>query len=293
MNVLSHILVTNLAKVSGGVTSASFALMATAPSVPRAAIFVHGWGGKPHKTWRRFQDLILDDPEWADTDAYFLGYDSVYQELSLSADHLAAFIRHVCPRAPERLLSVQTTDSRFAVRPARQDYAELLLLGHSAGGVVIRLAVLDDLQRVAHGATGAGAGLLAAARLRLFAPALSGERISGLRGRIVNAAGFSGLAAVMRGGSPSAQELAQPSQLLTSLRDDTTFFAEQQPKLAGLRARILWAEHDDIVIGRGYRHDAAWRARHTSHTSVCKPHAPKALPMVFAHSGEVTAEDTL
>ena len=285
MNVLSHVLVTNLARVYGGVTRSSFALMSTSSAVHRAAIFLHGWGGKPHKTWRRFQDLILDEPAWVDTDAYFLGYDSVGDELSLSADHLTGFLRLVCPRVPERLLADTFRDTTYPIRTAEQDYDELMLLGHSAGGVVIRLAVLDDLQRVAHGDAPAAEGLLAAARLRLYAPALSGERIAGLRGRIINAVGFSGLSALVRGGSPSAQELAQSSQLLTALRDDTTYFAGQQPDVHALRAQILWAHHDDVVTGRGYRHDAAWRAGDTSHSSVCKPSTVSSPSMVFAHTG--------
>lgn len=157
----------------------------------------------------------------------------------------------------------------------------------------MRLLVLDDLQRLLADGPGPESGRFTDARLHLFAPAVSGERIAGNPGRLLNAVGFSRMAAVVRGGSPSAQELAQDSHLLTALRADTGHFASAHPEHGALRARILWAHHDDVVTGRGYRHDASWRARGTSHTTVCKPNTVGDVAMTFASTGSVDPGTTI
>lgn len=102
MTALSHVLVDGIEELAPGLDPSSFALIATSVAAKRAIVFVHGWAGKPQKTWRRFQDLILVDAAWADTDAYFVGYDSVGDELSLSADVVASLLRRIYPSPPGR-----------------------------------------------------------------------------------------------------------------------------------------------------------------------------------------------
>ncbi len=282
---LSHRLHPELAYVARDLDPASFALLSTSASVRRAVVFVHGFLGHPEKTWRDFPGFVQSDPAWADTDVFFVGYDSVGDELALSSDYLASFLHLIYPTPPRLLLEGPYAEAGARLRPDEAPYEELVLVGHSAGGVVIRLALLDALQRCR--ATSGQDGSLSGARLRLFAPALAGERLAGGRGRIARIAGFRAALLIYKGGSPSFQELSQDSQLLHQLRQDTTHVAETCPDLAAFRARVLWAHTDDVVISRRYRHDTSWRARNTDHTSVCKPTAQYPLPVHFSCTGDV------
>lgn len=291
---VSHILRNDLKTMSSHIATNSFALLSTSKLVDSAAIFVHGFAGHPLKTWSRFQDLILGSPDWKNTDAFFLGHSSIQDELSLSAAYIGNFISAVCPKPPERLIQAGRLDIEYSARETIGEYRTLYLIGHSAGGVILRALVLDALKKAfvysSHDSMEDAPDyrrLICHANMRLFAPALSGARLAGLTGRIASTVGIAAMVSLFRTGSPSAQELAQESQILQALRDDTTHFAEQYPALQALRARIAWAHHDDIVTAFPYRHDIGWRVLNTNHTSVCKPNHDYLVPFAFAKSGEI------
>jgi hypothetical protein len=269
----------------GSLNPTSYALISTANDVDVAAVFLHGFGGHPFKTWHRFQELLLASPEWLSTDAYFVSYPSTSEELSLSASYLGHFLEQICSKDTARSLA---QFGRAKISP----YRDLLLIGHSAGGVVVRLAVLDAVKKaIALPDRGkicdesSFLSLICGAKLRLFAPAINGARVSGTKGRLANTLGIRAMIDIFRGGSASLQELSPDSRLLSALREDTTYFAQEYPDIAVLRARTLWAHIDSIVSAFDYRHDVSWRLLSTSHTTICKPSKTFLAPFIFARQG--------
>src|SRR4051794_33600437 len=118
---MSHVQVTDLSRVAPWLTKSSFALLSRSDSTVRAAIFIHGFGGHPFKTWDQFPAVILDNPEWADTDAYFLGYSSVSDELSLSAKYVSKFVATI-QSVPHSLTSIELMGKSFTLRSNRAEY---------------------------------------------------------------------------------------------------------------------------------------------------------------------------
>ncbi len=237
--------------------------------------------------------MIPLDPNWRDTDAYFPPYASVGDDLDLSAGYLRQFLRTVIPSPPASVLQRMIGKEVYAVRAKPGHYDKVLLIGHSEGGVILRLVVLDALRQglAVYGTTDSfdpGLRSICRADMYLFAPALSGARLAGKLGAAASVAGISAVVRAVRGYSPAMQEMQQDSQLLHSLRDDTNTFAQEHPELTGLRARIAWAHHDDIVTARAYRYDSSWRVLGTGHASVCKPRAGYMVPMEFLAEGGIS-----
>lgn len=280
----SHVTAPDLRSLAPHVSASSFGLLATSGTAKSAAVFVHGFGGHPQKTWAKFEELVLKSPMWAETDCFFVGYDSVRDEISLSAKYVSQLVKQLgsLPRGDifDLLLGSRGTD----IRHSKNKYDDLRLIGHSEGGVLVRLMTLDLLKcsGSAVGAALSGASLFEAARLLLFAPAIGGARLSGSVGRVASVAGLRGVVSFVRGGSPAFQELMPDSLLLRSLRDDTNYFADKNPSIRSLRADILWAHKDDVVSSNGYRFDADGRLLHTTHATVCKPINVASSKFMFA-----------
>lgn len=271
--VPSHVLVSRLSRRIPESSDPSFALVSTSANVDCAAVFVHGFGGHPDKTWRSFPDLIRTDPRWANTDAYFFAYSSIDDEISLSADYLRSFISSVAPQPPAAIYEITAQRGLISIRDFPGEYSRLKLIGHSEGGVVIRTAVLEAVKRCAASpsATAFCDELLALAEVSLFAPAIAGARLAGNLGRVLNTVGVRAAWRTFNGGSPACQELEPTSTLLRTLREDTTHFAEATAGMPALKARIIWAHRDEIVSSIPYRHDVSWRSLRTTHSTVCKP----------------------
>jgi pimeloyl-ACP methyl ester carboxylesterase len=291
-SVLSHVHVPDLKRHVSYVTDKSYGLLTGESEARHVAIFVHGFGGHPFKTWSQVQELIAADDRWKGTDIYFIGYDSIRDEVRLSATYLVRIIRQLCPEPPAGIFSVRARERTSHLRADITKYESIDLIGHSLGGVVLRVAVLELL----------GQGLAAAdsdeasempssyflpcnARMRLFAPAQGGARISGLKGMVRHVVGFQTLVDLFRGRSPSFQELEPGSQLLDALREDTNYYADLYPNLRSFRARICWAHHDDIVTSLPFRHDVSYTMRDTDHLSVCKPSRDFLAPFTFVYAG--------
>ncbi|MDP9226234.1 MAG: hypothetical protein M3P18_20835 [Actinomycetota bacterium] len=290
---MQHVLVTDLTPVSPHVRPNSFALLSGSDETDTAAVFVHGFGGHPDKTWSRMQEMLHDDPAWERTDAYFLGYWSTKHELSKSAAYIGHFIQELCKSQPHQLLSATAPGGTDAIlRTGTARYKSLDLVGHSAGGAVLRLLLLEMSRRREAGI--AQPDLLFEAHLRLFAPAISGARFSHLKGRLTRTLGLRELIDIYTGGSPSFQELQHGSVLLDAMREDTTFFAQSYPHSTAFRATIAWAEMDDVVTSLPFRHDVGWMLRTTTHQSVCKASPSFPVPFTFVKSGTLEGvEDAL
>src|SRR5690348_5947355 len=186
---MSHVHVPNLSDYLAYVSGSSYAMLTEESETRHAVIFVHGFGGHPFKTWCQIQNLIDEDDNWKETDAYFIGYKSVRDEIMLSAAYIAHAIRDICPEPPAGLFEVGVSGETCRLRSYKTTYESVDLVGHSLGGVVLRVALLELLRQ---GFAAAGShditmlpisySLPCSARVRLFAPAQGGARIAGLKG---------------------------------------------------------------------------------------------------------------
>lgn len=251
-----------------------------APDVAtRAVVFVHGFGGHATRTWWDVESSLMEDGWWDPTDLFFFGYDSAFESIPETAANLDVFLRSLLPTPPRGLFP----DELAAVRTPTT-YEEIVLVGHSQGGLVIRQTILQNLWNVltSRGAADACEELVARARVRLFSPALFGAREAGLLALARSVFGLGTAIRIVLAPSPSYKEMQQGSELLGTIRQLTEEFARDSPAVDALRASIAWAGRDRIVLDLGqYLCDPrSVRFRGTDHRSVCKSPPPRTLEFV-------------
>jgi pimeloyl-ACP methyl ester carboxylesterase len=272
----------------------SFALMSPAPGhdVERAIIFVHGFNGSSRGTWTDFLSLVDKqgaDEWWRVSDLFFFHYQwaSIFSQLINNTLDIYKFIRKIFPK-PYDVLGKDNAfrDSEFA-------YRELVLVGHSEGGLLLRKVMIEAAQRtpsveafLAANKNGNSvppipAGMLMA-NMRLFAPALGGEMLSGLFGVIASLpliSSFLRSSAAKSGMNPS-------SAAVTEARRQTDRYADRLG-FDCFRAHILWADDDRDISGEKYEGDKQCLnfPPGTTHTSVCKPTLKYPLPLNFVEMG--------
>jgi triacylglycerol esterase/lipase EstA (alpha/beta hydrolase family) len=295
---VSHVHVPHLWSYVDYVSKQSYAMLTEESEAHHVVIFVHGFGGHPFKTWCQMQNLITSDDGWKETDAYFIGYNSIRDEVMLSAAYIARIIRQICPEPPGSLFMANVSGATYQLRSYKTTYDSIDLVGHSLGGVVLRAALLQLLRQGFAAVDSSDVTKLPApysfpcsARVRLFAPAQGGARIAGLKGMIRHTVGLRALIELYRGNSPSFQELEPGSLLLQALREDINYYADQYPGLNSLHARIAWAQNDRIVTSLPFRHDASYTILDTDHLTVCKPSLTFPAPFTFVNTGILERED--
>jgi hypothetical protein len=173
-----------------------------------------------------------------------------------------------------------------SVLQCKRTYANLVLVGHSEGGAVIRQCILDEINRtIATAETSSeketfGSRLLLA-RLRLFAPALFGYSPSGLVGILVRLPFLGTIIDACLSASPSYQDLRYPSEFLSSLQEKTEQWARENSSPA-LRASVLWGRQEDILkVGR-YEQDTIYaHVKGVRHSGICKPTERYVIPLEF------------
>ena len=268
----------------------SFALVSPHTGVKTAIIFVHGFGGDACETWANFQ-LVVDDAfeaEFAEIDLFFLGYQSVWERVGASVDHLKGFIESLVqapdPRhfaVPIAPLFVEDPDEKAIAEslgyalPELREYESMVLVGHSEGGVVVRKAVLNAVT------TTSVSPLHSRATVVLFAPAIFGYAPAGLVGIVAKMPGLGSVVDAVMYASPAYQDLKEVNTLLGPLQQRTEAIQAQH---RGCRASILWASNDNIVRdGEGkYAGDPDPQYEEgQGHVSVCKPRDDYPRPVEF------------
>ena len=98
----------------------------------RAILFIHGFGGKAHKTWGNFPSLLAKSKALQSSDIYLLGYAS-----NLTLDLAGIWIADPpIDILANRLITVIQTQLK--------EYNEIAIIAHSMGGLIVQKALLDD-----------------------------------------------------------------------------------------------------------------------------------------------------
>jgi pimeloyl-ACP methyl ester carboxylesterase len=279
----------------------SYLLAADVGPVETAVVFVHGFLGDAYLTWVDFQSRIDQESWWESVDLYFLDYDSFGESVGHSADVLSRLVERL-GKAPADWFEVsaeslprEIRDSLgpFRLRSGATEYKQLVLVGHSLGGVVLRQTILSYAKRyIARleepGAVGVPVPIMLEAPLRLFAPAISGARTAGIAGIVMRLGGIRGFARAWLGGSPSYAELQPDGGVVGPLREETQTLATRFPDFKAFRADVLWAGRDDFVVDREYFRDhSCGRAEGKDHVSVCKPCLGYRQPLDLVTRGQI------
>ncbi|SDO56920.1 Alpha/beta hydrolase family protein [Nakamurella panacisegetis] len=263
----------------------------------RLVVFVHGFGGHAISTWQQF-DMPGDRDWWAEADMLFVGYDSLHENTLGVVHRLLHVFPDFFPLVPEKFRFVLG----MPIRDGSDPYDELILVGHSLGGVILRRLVValtkewhEAASRVRVGNTAEGfmkvtlamKPPLLKARLVLFSPATQGFFPTGwlTLGELM---GLGRIASFLLRKSPTYSELdPKRSQLLANTRDLTEELAKLYNRsVPALHPDVLWANPDTVVQVEDYKTDRNSNSvPGQSHVSICKPSEAYSTPWELIENG--------
>jgi alpha-beta hydrolase superfamily lysophospholipase len=251
----------------------------------RLIVFVHGFTGGAVRSWRQFADSGASGVWWQQSDMLFVGYDSVRESIAGVAGRLRRELPCFFPSPPGDLAEI----AGVAAREAADDYRELLLVGHSLGGVIVRRAIVDCAQQWRDQlATDPEAPMpaLLRARIRLFSPASAGFQAAGTLGMLQASPGWVAVNILLRRSS-AFSDLQPGSTVLSDTRRRTErLVVAGGPDADALRASIAWANPDDVVIAERYDSDYVDHfIDGATHTDVCRPGPTFEHPRRFVETG--------
>jgi hypothetical protein len=267
----------------------SYALPANGPTVDTVIIFVHGFGGKPTSTWTNFQGLVDDYsdkyPLWATSDMFFFAYESVRTPIRSNAVLFGDFVEYVW-EGKWRGVDLPNAGAR---------YKDLILVGHSEGGVIIRRLILDRFEAVSRKVKDqydeADPVTLRAAMkvaltsdfildsyLRLFAPACRGVNFSSWIGFLMS---LSKLVSSMGASLLVRNELEKDSPVLGTLQAGTESAHAEFRRIRSLFTEPLFGVPDQIVYTESYKEEALKFDYGYDHFSVCTLSHEHLTPLEF------------
>jgi hypothetical protein len=213
----------------------------------------------------------------------FVSYDSARRTVTGVAHEISTCLPAFYPKIRSDLLSVGGETLR---EHREEEYEELVLVGHSLGGLIVRRALCDVAAgwwKAKH--RSAKPPPLLQARTRLFSPASAGFRLAGWPGmlratmswRLINMILFR---------SPAYTDMQPGSTILEDTRQRTESLVSKLPSQASaLVASIAWADPDNVVLDQPYATDGpVTYVHHKTHTSVCKPTRGYAVPRTFVQT---------
>lgn len=248
----------------------------------RLIVFVHGFGGRAVATWTDFPLSGQMGTWWEESDMLYVGYKSMKENITSVADRLRTELPRFYPTPYFPAMEVGGVKARDDIS---SEYEDLILVGHSLGGLVIRIALAYVAQQRSNSSPSAAAAppFLLEAQTRFFSPASAGFRSGGALG-IIGAAGVWPVIEMFLRASSAYTDMDPESSLIKGTREKTERLAREG--FYSLRARILWANPDGVVKAEEYDTDL-YRdsADDTSHGSVCKPSSDYQRPWQFVETG--------
>ncbi|MGC0370550.1 esterase/lipase family protein [Microbacterium sp. SLBN-111] len=263
---------------------ASFAQV-SAKTPKRLVVFLHGWKGHADTTWGGFATEPSSSQWWSESDLLFLEYDSVHARITTTADRLRQHLPTFYPIPYQGML---VRDGLMVRADVTTPYEELYLVGHSLGGLVLRVAKLEamtewelrDFKDISRNDILDGI-------LRLFSPAIAGFDPTGRLGAIMEFAPLRWIIDLYLAYGSATKELGVTSLLLAETRSRTESYGSNPDYRSLLGAAILWAENESVVKPHKYRIDVQRTAEGRDHRSVSKPEVGYILPFKFVEFGDI------
>jgi pimeloyl-ACP methyl ester carboxylesterase len=235
--------------------------LSTAPN-RNIIVFVHGYGGDPVSTWADFDRLSRIQLQLRGYDFLFYDYDGLRSELRASVSLFYDFLVWLFASP---VVAINNCLPRESERPASFGYDNVILVCHSLGAVVARLALLRATQE--------GKTWVSNVRLVLFAPAHKGARVVELALEV--STNFSFLRLFARGvrfESPLIDQLRQESKELTELETGTRNALVNGKNQHLVARKVCIAELEHIVFNDRFCEDPEGEGiRHSTHKTICKP----------------------
>lgn len=255
--------------------------VAHSEEVQRLVVFVHGFNGRTVKTWLDFPTAGNRRDWWRNADLLFVGYRSLRENISGVASRLRRELPRFYPIPFAEAMEIGGVRARDNVAP----YSELILLGHSLGGLVLRRAMVDGLTRWREQGHPEPQPAWLTGQMRLFSPANAGFQSAGLLGAI-QASGIWGGIEMFLCSSSAYKDLQPGSAMQVETRRRTEMLAADRGGSV-LRARIVWANPDEVVITERYDSDFVDDSYDDrTHSTVCKPVEDSfEMPWDFAETG--------
>ena len=224
-----------------------------------AIVFVHGFGGSATNTWIQFPSLLQSEAGCEGCDFIFFGYDGLRIRARPSAAKFISLLDELFGNAAGLAADSLPTVKRLK----RFNYKRVVIVAHSLGAVVSRIALLDAFRHQRNWTS--------KVELVLFAPAHGGASILPLATLAMGALRLAPVEAFARYRFQVLHDLERSSQTLSRL-EKQTLSAIQQGAKSLIARRVVYAGNDKIVDPVDFCDDPpAFFIQDVSHTSVCKP----------------------
>jgi pimeloyl-ACP methyl ester carboxylesterase len=234
----------------------------------KALVFIHGFGGSAISTWLQFPSLLQAESALSGYDHVFYGYDGLKKRAHASANQLSLLLEKMVGMPNRADLGLFDSISR----PISFRYKEVILVAHSLGAVVARIALLD-----AHRNRRAWTKRTS---LVLFAPAHMGANILKLASGAMGVLRLAPVEALARYRFQVLHDLDEQSLTLTQLQTNTGLAIKRGAKHLNAK-RVIYGGLDKIVNPHDFCEDPpAQFIQDATHTSVCKPKTGFREPLV-------------
>jgi pimeloyl-ACP methyl ester carboxylesterase len=224
----------------------------------RLVVFVHGFKGSPSSTWGEFPLLMRTDPELAEADVIFYGYDSTKEQANNNAVRFYELLKSIIENSFDRVAGI---NRGFGI----VDYSNIVLVAHSLGSIVVRRALLYS--------KGENKAWLNNCKMVLFAPAHRGSRVQNIALKVlpkwVKIVAGLGLLRF-----PVVDDLMPESQTIKNLIKDTQAYLDKNDGDFSIAHIVVWAADEIIVHNEVFCCDPVARLKDKNHITICKPVVP-------------------